>query len=120
MPPDRHADVEDDFAAGPRPDLWVAHWLPHWTTPERSAARFGYDTGAGGLVLRIDQDQLDWRAEDAPLRVSNLQTGTFSGELGSSRGTHRHRLDGLRVRTPTPTRLLSAPVAGRVEITVSA
>jgi hypothetical protein len=72
------------------------------------------------LQLRIDGDQLDWREEDAPLRVSNLQTGTVSGEMGSRRGTHRHRPDGLTVRTATPTRLLWAPSAGRVEITVSA
>ncbi len=116
--PDRAPDVEDDFASGPRSDLWVAHYLPHWTTPNRSAAR--YDLTETGVRLRIDADQPDWRPEDAPLRVSNLQTGTFSGGLGSLRGTHRHRQDGLRVRSPSPTRLLWAPSAGRVEVTVSA
>lgn len=117
-PPIRDPDVEDDFSDGLRPDLWVDHYLPHWTTPDRSAAR--YDTGAAGLRLRIDADQLDWRVEDAPMRVSNLQTGTFSGELGSTRGTHRHRPDGLHVRTATPIRLLWAPVAGRIDVTISA
>ncbi len=116
-PPPRHPDVEDDFS-GVRPDLWVDHYLPHWTTPDRSAAR--YDHTAEGLRLRIEADQVDWRAEDAPIRVSNLQTGTFSGELGSRRGTHRHREDGLFVRTETPTRLLWAPSAGRIDVTVSA
>ncbi len=110
--------MEDDFTGGPRPDLWVDHYLPQWTTPDRSAAR--YDVTAEGLRLRIEADQLDWRAEDAPLRVSNLQTGTFSGELNSRRGTHRHRTDGLLVRTATPTRLLWAPAAGRIDVTVSA
>ena len=114
----RAPDIRDDFAAGPRSDLWVAHYLPHWTTPERSAAR--YETTRGGLRFRIDADQPDWRPEDAPLRVSNLQTGTFSGRLGSVRGTHRHRPDGLTVRTVTPTRLLWAPSAGRVDVSVSA
>ncbi|WP_324014929.1 hypothetical protein [Microbacterium sp. JZ37] len=117
-PPSRRPDVEDDFADGPDPALWVAHYLPHWTTPDRSAARF--DVAADGLRLRIDEDQLDWRPEDAPLRVSNLQTGVFSGPLGSTRGTHRHRPDGLTVRTETPARLLWAPRSGRVEVTVSA
>jgi hypothetical protein len=92
--------------------------LPHWTTPDRSAAR--YEATATGLRLRIDADQLDWRDEDAPLRVSNLQTGTFSGDRGSRQGTHRHRKDGLTVRTPTLTRLLWTPSAGRFDITVSA
>ena len=117
-PPRREPDVEDDFSGGPRADLWVDHYLPHWTTPDRSAAR--YDLTAEGLRLRIEADQLDWRAEDAPMRVSNLQTGTFSGRLGSPRGTHRHRRDGLLVRTATPTRLLWAPAAGRIDVTVSA
>ncbi len=116
--PSRAPDLEDDFANGPRSDLWVTHYLPHWTTPDRSAAR--YDVTAVGLRLRIDEDQPHWRREDAPLRVSSLQTGTFSGELGSLRGTHRHRDDGLVVRSPSPTSLLWAPSAGRVEVTVSA
>lgn len=95
----------------------MPHYLPQWTVPERSHARMRAD--ADGLRLLIEEDQLDWRPEDAPLRVSNLQTGTFSGPVGSPRGTHRHR-DGLTVRTATPLRLLFAPSAGRIEITVSA
>lgn len=117
-PPERAPDVEDDFTDPPRKDLWVAHYLPHWTTPDRSGAR--YEVSIQGLCLRIDDDQPDWRPEDAPLRVSNLQTGTFAGEVGSTRGTHRHRPDGLVVRTPTPARLLWTPTAGRVDVTVSA
>jgi hypothetical protein len=98
--------------------LWVDHYLPHWTTPERSRAR--YDLTGDGLRLRIDADQLDWRPEDAPLRVSNLQTATSSGPVGSTRGTHRHRADGLVVRTAVPERLLWAPSSGRVDVTVTA
>jgi hypothetical protein len=118
-PPSRAPDLSDDFT-GPalREDLWIDHYLPHWSTPERSRAR--YDLDAGGLRLRIDEDQLDWRPEDAPLRVSNLQTGNFSGPAGTGRGTHRHRPDGLTVRSPAPTRLLWTPSAGRIDLTVSA
>lgn len=118
-PPRRAPDIDDDFAAPAlRRDLWVDHYLPHWTTPERSAARFDLD--GDGIRLRIDEDQPDWRPEDAPLRVSNLQTGVFSGPVGSDRGTHRHRPDGLLVRTETPERILAAPSAGRIDVTVSA
>ncbi|CAI9392551.1 hypothetical protein [Microbacterium sp. T2.11-28] len=117
-PPDRAADFADDFAGPLSEDRWVAHYLPQWTTPERSAARCR--AVARGIELRIEADQPDWRPEDAPLRVSNLQTGMFSGPLGSDVGTHRHRPDGVTVRTPVPTRLLFAPSAGRVEIDVSA
>ena len=109
----------EDFA-GPGLDAgrWVDHYLPHWTTPDRSRAR--YDLPGDGLRLRIDADQLDWRPEDAPLRVSHLQTAVFSGPVGSTRGTHRHRPDGLVVRTETPRRLLWAPRSGQVDVTVTA
>lgn len=109
----------DDFRS---PELdgsrWVDHYLPQWTTPERSVAR--YDLGADGLRLRIDADQPHWRPEDAPMRVSNLQTASFSGPEGSTRGTHLHRPDGLTVRTAVPDRALWAPSRGRVEVTVRA
>jgi hypothetical protein len=104
---------EEDFA-GQTLDAgrWVAHYLPHWTTPERSAAR--YQLGAGALALRIDADQPAWRVEDGELRVSNLQTGSFSGPVGSPTGQHRHRPD-LTVTTAQPTRRLYTPSAGLVE-----
>jgi hypothetical protein len=91
---------------------WVPHYLPQWTTPDRSAAR--YDLHPGELRLRIDADQPAWRPEDGELRVSNLQTGLFSGPAGSDRGTHRHRAD-LVVRSPQPTRRLFTPTGGLVE-----
>lgn len=99
-------------------DLWLDHYLPHWTTPERSAARYGLRHD--GLELRIDHDQPAWRPEDGPMRVSGLQTGSFAGPMGSERGQHRHRQDGLTVRSPTPSRRLWTPTYGRVEVAVSA
>jgi hypothetical protein len=103
----------EDFS-GPELDdrKWVAHYLPQWTTPERSAAR--YELHPGWVRLRIDADQPAWRPEDEQLRVSNLQTGTYAGPVGSDRGTHRHRPD-LPVRTPTPTSRLYTPTSGLVE-----
>jgi hypothetical protein len=91
---------------------WVPHYLPQWTTPDRSAARF--ELHPGWLRLRIDADQPAWRPEDGELRVSNLQTGSFSGPAGSDRGTHRHAPD-LVVRTPQHTRRLFTPDGGLVE-----
>src|SRR5215211_6804683 len=110
----RHAlEFEEDFTAPvPDRDRWVAHYLPHWTTPERSAAR--YELGPGLLRLRIDADQPAWRVEDGEMRVSNLQTGTFSGPAGSPVGQHRHRAD-LAVVTPEPSRRLYTPSGGLVE-----
>ncbi|MEV7797726.1 hypothetical protein AB0O14_01420 [Microbacterium foliorum] len=110
--------LTDDFSRGLDAEKWVPHYLPHWTLPERSEARFAFVEG--GLELRIEHDQLDWRPEDAPLRVSNLQTATYSGPVGSTAGTHRHRDDGLVVETHTPQRLLFTPRRGRIDLTVAA
>ena len=111
--------VFDEAFTGPVLDSsrWVAHYLPHWTTPERSAAR--YELRPGVLRLRIDADQPAWRVEDGELRASNLQTGTFSGPVGSPVGQHRHRPD-LAVRTAQPTRRLYTPSGGLVEAVLRA
>jgi hypothetical protein len=117
--PSRGRLIFEDRFADPTlsPRRWVDHYLPQWTTPDRSAAR--YDLEPGLLRLRIDADQPAWRPEDGPLRVSNLQTGTFSGPLDSPIGQHRHRPD-LVVRTPQPERRLFTPSAGTVEAVLRA
>lgn len=109
-----------DTFPGPTLDTkrWLDHYLPHWTTPERSAAR--YELCATGLRLRIDHDQPAWRPEDGLMRVSNIQTGSYAGPPEGARGQHRHRPDGLLVRTATPTRRLWTPTYGQVEVTLSA
>lgn len=99
------------------PGRWVAHYLPHWTTPERSAAR--YELEPGLLRFRIDADQPAWRVEDGEMRVSSIQTGTFAGRLGSPIGQHRHRPD-LVVRTPQVTRRLYTPAFGLAEAVLRA
>src|SRR3954451_18596456 len=54
----------DDFT-GDRLDSsrWIPHYLQHWTTEERSAARFVL--GDDGLRLLIDVDQPAWRPRTA-------------------------------------------------------
>lgn len=99
------------------PDRWIDHYLPQWTTSDRSRARYELDDQ--GLLLRIDADQPPWRDEDGPMRVSNLQTATFSGPVGSALGTHRHTPE-LRVRTEVPNRRLWTPSGGRVEAVLEA
>jgi hypothetical protein len=113
-------DSFDERFEGPtlNEDLWVDHYLPQWTDPARSRARYGFH--GDGLRLRIDADQPEWRTADGPMRVSNIQTGTFSGPAGSTLGTHRHRPDGLQVVTPQPTRRLWTPTGGEIEVRVSA
>jgi hypothetical protein len=112
------ADFVEDFG-GPQldPGKWIDHFLPHWTTPERSAAR--YRLGPGGLELRIEADQPAWAADGDGDRASNLQTGTWSGPAGSPHGQHRYR-DGLVVISPQPARRLYTPTHGRFEATMRA
>jgi hypothetical protein len=108
----------DDFTGA---DLdaarWFPYYLPHWSTPERSACR--YTLGSSGLRLLIEADQPAWLPEDGTMRVSNIQTGSYSGPVGSLSGQHRHRTD-LRVHTPQPTRQLWTPSCGLVEVTMRA
>jgi hypothetical protein len=111
-------EFDEDFSAEELdPSRWVAHYLPQWTTPERSAAR--YELEPGLLRLRIDADQPAWRTEDGEMRVSNLQTGAFSGPAGSAIGQHRHRPD-LTVTTPQAMRRLYAPTYGLFEAVLRA
>lgn len=117
-PPRAAPALDEDFSSGLDPRWWIPEYLPQWTTPDRSAAR--WRSVSDGLELRIEEDQPQWREEDAPLRVSNIQTGTASGPVGSRRGICRHREDGLLVRTETPQRLLFAPSRGRIDVTLSA
>ena len=79
---------------------WWPFYTPHWASREASAARL--ETGVDGLRLRIDADTEPWCPEfDGDIRVSHLQTGQFSGTLGSEVGQHVFR-DGLVVREEQP------------------
>lgn len=95
-----HLAVDETFA-GPRldPGRWFPHYTPHWADLASTAARF--EVG-DGLRLRIDVDTPPWSPEfDGEVRVSHLQTGHFSGPVGSTVGQHRFR-DGLVVRSAHP------------------
>lgn len=92
------------------PDLWIPHYLPHWTTPDRSGAR--YRLTDEGLELRIEHDQPAWRAADGTFRVSHVQTGHRDGQ---------HRVGShLTVVSPRPPRTLWAPRQGVLEVVASA
>ena len=111
-------EFDESFTdSGLDPRRWVAHYLPHWTTAERSAAR--YELKPGLLRLRIDADQPAWRVRDGEMRVSNIQTGTFAGPLASPIGQHRHPRRPRR-GTEQTTRRLYLPSLGLVEAVLRA
>ncbi len=82
-------EFDDDFDGDAVDERrWAPHYLPQWSSRERSAAR--YRVGGGCLRLLIEDDQQPWCPEfDGDVRVSSLQTGVFAGPVGSAIGQHR-------------------------------
>jgi hypothetical protein len=99
---------------------WFPYMLPHWSTLEASAAR--YTVSDGSLKLLIERNQGVWLAGSD--RASNVQTGHYSGAVGSADGQFPHyparrvtaALEPLRLYTPrfgyVETRLKAVPVVG--------
>lgn len=93
-------DENFDGAALDR-DVWFPWYLPHWSSRAASAA--SYELVDEGLRLFIPPEQGRWCADlhPEPLRVSCLQTGSWSGPVGSLQGQQRFR-DTLTVREEQP------------------
>jgi hypothetical protein len=105
----------DDFDA---PDLdteaWVPHYLPQWSSRAESAAT--YEIADSELRLAIPSPQGLWcPADHDPLRVSGIQSGVFSGEVGSTIGQQPFR-DGLVVREFQATQWGWTPHHGLLEV----
>jgi hypothetical protein len=97
---------------------WLPYHLPQWSSRAQAAARYRVDDGR--LVLRVDADQEPWcPAFDGRTRVSNLQTGVFSGPVGSTVGQHRFSPD-VVVREAQLEQRLYTPRFGLVEVTAAA
>jgi hypothetical protein len=112
-------EFEDTFE-GPDLDLtrWVPYYLPHWSSRERSAAR--YEIPDGALHLLIEADQEPWCPElDGDLRVSSLQTGVFAGPVGSTTGQHPFNPAAI-VREAQENVRLYTPRYGRIELRAKA
>ena len=106
----------DDFT-GDRldPSVWLPHYLPAWSS--RAGTRASHRVEEGRLVLDIPVEHPLWCPEDhdPPLRVSGIQSGSWSGPVGSTRGQQRFR-EGQQVREEQPRFEGWLPSSGRVEI----
>ena len=111
--------VDEQFDGDDLADTrWFPHYLPHWSS--RAATRARYEVSDGTLKLRIHRDTEPWSPEyDGDVRVSHLQTGQFSGPLGSPVGQHRFRA-GLEVREEQDEERLWLPHFGVIEARVRA
>ena len=107
---------EDRFEGpGLDPGTWLPHYLPAWSS--RAATCAAYDCGPDGLTLRVPVDHPTWCPgdHDPPLRVSGVQSGSWSGPVGSTRGQQRFR-EGQVVREQQDHFEGWLPTGGRVEI----
>jgi len=89
---------EDNFdAAELDRNVWLPHYLPVWSSRAETAATYAIRDSC--LHLTIPPSQGLWCAGDhnPPLRVSGIQSGNFSGPVGSTIGQQPYR-DGLVVR----------------------
>jgi hypothetical protein len=99
-------------------ERWLPYYLPHWSSRERSAAR--YRIADGVLRLRIEADQQPWCPElDGDMRVSSIQTGAYAGPVGTTIGQHRFSPE-ARVREAQPNVRLYTPRYGRIELRATA
>lgn len=100
-------------------DVWVPHYLAHWSS--RAESKATWDLVTDGLRLSIPEDQGLWCADlhDEPLRVSCLQSASFSGPAGGAIGPQPFR-EGLLVREAQPTLWGYTPLYGHVEVRMRA
>lgn len=96
-------------------EVWVPHYLPQWSSRAESAATC--ELAGSELRLTIPPEQGVWCAGDhePPLRVSGIQSGVFSGEVGSTVGQQPYR-EGQVVREFQPALWGWTPHYGLLEI----
>ncbi len=96
-------------------DVWFPYYLPHWSSRAASAATYSVRSGELSLVIPASQPQWCEGVHDSPLRVSGIQTGSFSGPVGSPVGQQPFR-EGLTVQEAQPTMWGYTPLYGRISI----
>jgi hypothetical protein len=97
------------------PGVWFPYYLPHWSSRAASAAT--HVVKDGELRLSIPQDQPLWceGVHDGPLRVSCIQSGSFSGPVGSAVGGQPFK-EGLLVTEEQEEFWGYTPLYGHVEV----
>ena len=110
------SDFRDDFD-GPELDraVWLPHYLPAWSSRADTAA--GLRLADSCLTLDVPVDHPVWCPGDhvPPIRVSGIQSGSFSGPVGSAHGQQPFR-EGQLVREEQPRFEGWLPRSGRVEV----
>lgn len=96
-------------------EVWLPHYLPAWSS--RTATMASYRVDVEGLTLDVPPGHPHWCPDThpTPLRVSGIQSGSWSGPRGSTLG-QQHFADGLTVREEQERFEGWLPAGGRVEI----
>ena len=113
---DRTLVFEDHFEGDDLdPSVWVPHYLPAWSS--RAATAAAYEVRDSCLHLRVPTDHPVWCDGDhqPPIRVSGIQSGSWSGPVGSTQGQQPFR-PGQTVREEQPEHLGWTPDHGWVEL----
>jgi hypothetical protein len=116
MSDERVLVFEDHFdAPGLDASTWVPHYLPAWSSRAETAA--SYEVRDSCLHLRVPVDHPVWCADEhtPPIRVSGIQSASWSGPVGSTQGQQRFR-EGQTVREEQPEHLGWTPDHGWVEL----
>ncbi|GAB3300801.1 hypothetical protein GCM10027451_03350 [Geodermatophilus aquaeductus] len=109
------AGFEDDFDGTDLDrDVWVPYYLPQWSS--RAATAACYEVRDSRLRLYLPDEMPLWCPDDhPPLRVSGIQSGVFSGPVGSTVGQQPVR-PGALVREEQPAHWGWTPHYGRLEM----
>jgi hypothetical protein len=102
------------------PRRWTTAYLPAWSSTD--AARATWDLVPDGLRLRVPDEHPLWcpdRHPDPLLKVSGVQSGTWSGPVGGTRGQQPFR-DDLTVTEQQAEQRGLVWRYGRVEVTCRA
>jgi hypothetical protein len=95
--------------------VWFPYYLPAWSS--RAQTRAEASVGGSCLTLSIPVAQGLWCPDDHPdpLRVSGIQSGSWSGPVGSEHGQQRFR-DDLVVKEEQPRLTGWLPERGQVVV----
>ena len=95
--------------------IWLPHYLPAWSSRAATAATYVIHDSC--LHLSIPPAQGRWLGDehDPPLRVSGIQSGNFSGPIGSTIGQQPYRA-GATVREAQPSFWGWTPSGGYLEM----
>lgn len=119
LAPPGPTEVDERFDRPLAGSGWTAAYLPAWSS--RAAAAATYRTGPDGLHLTVPPAHPVWCPDlhEPPLRVSAVQSGSWSGPVGSTQGQQPFR-PGLRVQEEQAPTWAWTPLFGHLEVTCRA